>query len=373
MSGAASSSHEGFGRFEGIIAVSLTLVGWSSIPLFLKHFSHSIDAWTSNGWRYGFSALLWLPVLVLGARRGTLPVGLWRRALVPSLFNCAGQVCFTWAHYKIDPGLLTFGLRFQILFVAVGALLLFPAERRVIRRPGFIVGLLLVAGGTMGTILAGGDTLAGVTGFGVALAVASGLLFAAYGLSVRSAMEGVRPLVAFSAISQITAAGMIVLMLAIGERGGLGALDLGGEQFALLLLSAFIGIAMGHVCYYTSIARLGVAVSSGVIQLQPFFVSIGSLMLFGERLTVVQWLCGGVAVMGAGVVLRVQHVVKKRDRAESAAADRRAAERSAEEAAHERIAAYDELPVDAVVGAVEAGEHVAEEGDASGSGVWRGG
>jgi len=64
------------------------------------------------------------------------------------------------------------------------------------------------------------------------------------------------------------------------------------------------------VAYYFSIARLGLAVSAGVVQLQPFFVSIGSLMLFGERLTVPQWLSGGVAVAGAGLVLAMQHVRK---------------------------------------------------------------
>ncbi len=50
----------------GTLTITLTLLGWSSVPLFLRHFVDLIDPWTSNGWRYGFSALLWAPVLVIG-------------------------------------------------------------------------------------------------------------------------------------------------------------------------------------------------------------------------------------------------------------------------------------------------------------------
>jgi hypothetical protein len=119
----------------GALTVVITLLGWSSVPLFLRYFADHIDFWTSNGWRYGFSALVWLPVLIAISMRSSLPKGLWKAALVPSLFNAAGQVLFTWAHYRIDPGLLTFGLRSQLIFVAIGAWLMFPQERAVIRTP----------------------------------------------------------------------------------------------------------------------------------------------------------------------------------------------------------------------------------------------
>ena len=47
----------------------MTLAGWSATPLFLKYFTdpasdHYVDGWTSNGWRYGFAALLWLPTVL---------------------------------------------------------------------------------------------------------------------------------------------------------------------------------------------------------------------------------------------------------------------------------------------------------------------
>lgn len=58
--------------------------------------------------------------------------------------------------------------------------------------------------------------------------------------------------------------------------------------------------------YYASIARLGAEVSSGVLQLHPFLVGVGSLALFGERLTALQWLSGVLAVLGAMLMLSVR-------------------------------------------------------------------
>jgi drug/metabolite transporter (DMT)-like permease len=296
----------------GIITIVMTLVGWSSVPLFLKHFSYAIDAWTSNGWRYGFSALLWAPVLIIGLYARRLPGNLWRAALVPSLFNAVGQVAFTWAHYKIQPGLLSFGLRTHIVFVTIGAAILFAAERRIIRAPAFLLGLFMVFGGAMGTVILGNGLTEQATTFGVSLAMLSGLLFACYALSVRYFMQGMNSIIAFAAISQYTAAAMIGLMLVLGDRGGATAAELPGDQFILLLISAVIGIALGHVFYYMSINRLGVAVSSGVIQLQPFLVGAASFALFGEQLTLWQWMSGMVAIAGAAMILGVQHRLRRR-------------------------------------------------------------
>lgn len=306
-----------------VFVLVMTLVGWSSVPLFLRHFAEQIDAWTSNGWRYGFSAMVWLPVLLVAGMRQRLPKSLWVAAIVPSIVNAAGQVCFTYAHYRIDPGLLTFGLRSQLLFVAIGAWILFPKERAIIGTGGYLGGAALLIIGMAGVIAldvpenagasaameqmtgaAWGTRMAHVQGVGLALL--SGLLFACYGLAVRKYMDGIHPVLAFAAICQYTAGAMVVLMLIFGRSSGLTVLEMTADQLLLLLLSAFIGIAIGHVFYYISIARLGVAVTAGVLQLQPFLVAVGSIPLFSERLSLGQWVGGCIAVSGAMLMLRVQ-------------------------------------------------------------------
>lgn len=296
-----------------IVTIVLTLACWTVVPLFLKHFTKLIDGWTANGWRYTLSALIWLPVLIWGWKRQTLPPGLWKAAFWPSIINAAAQVAFGLAPYYISPGLMTFSLRFQIVFLMGGAALLFASERRMIQSPWFIAGIVMVVGGTLATILFNPSGLGEGTGFGVALAVSSGLLYAAYALAVRKFMTGINALVAFSAVSQITAVILFAVMLIFARDHiskqpdfGLSVLSLSGNQIFWLIMSAVIGIGIGHSLYYFSIGRLGLAVSSGVVQLQPVTVSIASAVIFHETLSALQWTTGLTAIAGAALMLIAQ-------------------------------------------------------------------
>jgi drug/metabolite transporter (DMT)-like permease len=194
-------------------------------------------------------------------------------------------------------------LRFQIIFVALGAFVLFPSERRIVRSWSYWLGVFVVFAGSLGTGLLGSELPRGATAFGILIAVAAGILFGGYSLSVRHFMEGVHPVTAFAAISHYTAAGLVVLMLLLGKRHGSAVLALTPLQWGMLGASALAGIALAHVFYYASIARLGVAVSAGVILLQPFLTGVASFFVFGEHLTAAQWLAGVVAVGGAMVML----------------------------------------------------------------------
>lgn len=298
----------------GLVTVISTLLGWSSIPLFLRYFTNDIDAWTANGWRYGLSALLWLPPLLIGWRRATLPAGLWKAALIPSLWNVPAQVMFGLAPYYVEPGLMTFALRFHIVFLALGAILMFPAERRVIRSPGFLIGIGLVLAGTLGTISLKEGGLGDGSATGVAICIAAGGLYACYALAVRKYMMGINPLTAFAAVNQLTGLGLVGVMLVMARSratgqwdGGASVLGLSAGMIGLLALSAAIGIGLGHTFYFLSIKRLGLAVSSAVVQLQPVVTSIASYFIFDEVLSALQWSTGGVALLGAGIVLWTQH------------------------------------------------------------------
>lgn len=309
------------GRTLGIVTILCTLLGWSSIPLFLRFFAKDIDPWTANGWRYGISALIWLPPLVVAWSRGTLPRGVWSAALWPSVWNIPAQVCFGLAPYYVEPGLMTFSLRVNIVFVTLGAALLFAAERRIIRAPGFLVGLVMVAVGAAATVALKPGGLGGGTLLGVVLAIGSGALYAGYALSVRRSMMGLNPLLAFAAVNQLTGMGLVACMLILGDRHGAQVLDLAraeiatgfadwtpqAHKFSMLVLSAIIGIGLGHTFYFLSIARLGLATASAVVQLQPIMVSVASYFLFREVLTPAQWVMGLIAVVGAGLILWTQH------------------------------------------------------------------
>lgn len=301
----------------GILTSFCALAGWTSIPLFLKFFSKDIDPYTANGWRYAFSALLWLPPLLWAWKRGRLPPGVWRAALIPAVFNTLAQHAFGIAPYKMDPGLMTFALRAQVIFVTIGAAIMFAAERRVIRTPAYLFGLLLVLGGTTLTLYFKHGGISGEVGVGVVWAVVAGACYAAYALSVRKLMHNMNPLLAFAAVSQYTAVALVGVMLTMGEDHGAGAWRLSNGKFTLLMLSAVIGIGMGHTCYFLAIQRLGLAVANGIVQLQPITVSIASMLIFGEILSGPQWAAGTAAICGAGLILWAQQRMSKALRAAS--------------------------------------------------------
>lgn len=299
-------------RWIGITTVLLTLGGWTIVPILIKEFVTDVDGWTQNGWRYGIAALIWLPLLLWKKAKKTWKRGLFRAAAVPGAINACAQVCFTMAFYQIDPGLVAFGLRAQIVAVTLGAAIMFPSERSVIKTRGFLIGMVLLMGGTFTTIALSGEFGEKAGTLGIVLAMMAGVGFAGYALSVRKCMQGFGAMESFAAISQYTAGAMIILMLVFGKEMGATVLDMELPRFGLFALSAVIGIAAGHVLYYISIERLGVTVSSGVIQLQPFTVAALSFFWFGEKLTIVQWVFGVVAVAGAITMIVVQHRVKSR-------------------------------------------------------------
>jgi drug/metabolite transporter (DMT)-like permease len=305
-------------RWEGVVVLLTTLACWSTVPLLLKHLAPYVDHWTNNGWRYGASALLWLPAVAWALVRGRLPRSIWVAALVPAAANTAGQIAFTAAHSHIGPGLLTFGLRMQLVVVAIGAYLLFPAERPTIRSARYLVGIGLLMLGMAGILVEGGAFDGGASTLGVVLSLAAGAGYASYALAVRRFMSSYHPIIAFGVIALYTAAALVALMLAFGRHGGADVLQLESRELWALAVSAFFGIALGHVLYYTSIDRLGVATTTGVLQLQPFVVAGISFVVFGERMTAIQWGGGIVAVVGAALVLGAQKAAERARRARAA-------------------------------------------------------
>ena len=305
-----SAPHAG-STLVGMLFVLATLFCWSVTPVFVEFFTDKVDPWTSNGWRYGFAALLWLPLLLVTAALRRLPKGLFRRAIVPGLVNACGQIVFVLAFYNTTAPMVAIGLRTQIIVVSLGAALFFAAERRIVTRPGYIVAIVMIVGGLVAAVLLGGETAFDeVDGFILALAAGAG--YGLYALSVRHWMHGVNPLLAFAAISQYTAAIMRSLMFLLAEDFGAGALALSPKVFSLFLLSAVIGIAIGHVVYYIAISRLGVAVASGVVQTQPVWVALISWAFLDQPgLSAKQWIGGAVAIVGAIVLLWVQHTTRR--------------------------------------------------------------
>ncbi len=297
------SARARMGLSTGALCLILTLISWSTVPLFLRHLSTEVDFWTNNGWRYGASAIFWMPAIAWAFWHRRLPATIWRDALIPSIANIGGQVAFTAAFHEMNPGLVTFGLRTQLIWVAIGAYLMVPNERAIITSRRYLVGAVVLIVGIVSILLGGDGSLAGFNVKGTTLSILCAFGFGMYGLSVRRSMGKYHPVIAFAVICQITAAGLIVLMLLYGRDHGTYVPQLSADSLWELAISAFIGIAVGHTFYYISIARIGVVITSGVLQLQPFLVSAASFVIFGEIFQWWQWLAGGIAIGGAYLML----------------------------------------------------------------------
>jgi drug/metabolite transporter (DMT)-like permease len=214
-------------------------------------------------------------------------------------------------------------MRLQIVFLALAAALMFPAERRVLRNPAFLAAIFVVLAATLATIAlkppadpTSPPPLAGSPHadlIGLSLAIGAGLMYALYALGVRKHMVGMNPILAFAAVSQYTSAALVACMLLFARGHGIEAVTkLTPFNFGLLVASSLVGIGLGHTFYFYAIARIGLVVAAGVIQLQPITVSIASMFLFNERMTAAQWTTGLVAVAGAVAMLVVQHRVQRR-------------------------------------------------------------
>jgi drug/metabolite transporter (DMT)-like permease len=107
--------------------------------------------------------------------------------------------------------------------------------------------------------------------------------------------------VAFGIISIYTTIGCGLLWLVLGDKQT--SFHISPGLGAMIVVSAILGIAIAHVCYYRALRTLGVAISSTSMLMLPFGVIGASAVIFKERLTPVQLLGGVVLIMGTGLLI----------------------------------------------------------------------
>ncbi len=283
--------------FTAWLAMAISIVGFSSVPLFLKHFTHHLDAWTVNGLRYGVAALIWSPVILSNALRANHQPIPWKAAIMPALFNTIGQVGWALAPYHNDAGLMGFVVRTSFLFAMLAGFIMLPAERPVLRHPGFWWGTAVIVAGVV-ILYIPAIRQAQTTLFGTLILLVTAIFWGLYGVSVRRWMAGYPVRLSFSIISIYTALPLMVLTLCFGQWEDIATLT--PATGSLIVVSAAIGIALSHVLLYHAIHALGAVISEGFRSIQPFLTGIGACLLFGEQLTSGQWI-GGL-LLGAGCV-----------------------------------------------------------------------
>ncbi len=286
-------------RGHGALAFILVILTWASMPLFLKYFTVFLDGWTVNGVRYSIAVLMWLPYLLWHIRRGGLSPGIFRDARIPACCHLFGQVCWGLSPYYNDASIMHFIGRSTFLFMILFGFLLLHEERRLIGRPIFWAG---VAGTVLGVVCMylGGAEHGATSPLGVLLLLGAGAGWASYGVTVKKYMGRHRARLSFAVISLYSVPALLAMMFLFGDWRMIADLPL--PTWGWLGLSAVTGIAMAHVLLYVVIKQFGPIVSDGVFQLIPFMTVVGAYLLFGERMTSLQWL-GGLILIGAAYAL----------------------------------------------------------------------
>ena len=291
------------------LSLLTSILAGSTVPLFLKYFTSYIDNWTANGIRYPFSALLYLPWLLIARKRGALTRRMWKLALAPTIINIFGQILWAWTPYYIDPGLMSLLFRLSTLWAVLGSFIMFKDERHLIYSKNFWLGFLFAAGGFLAIILGGKQTFNRTTIIGIIMISLSSICWAGYQLFVRRNLSSVDSRTSFGMVSVMTSIGLIVGMFSFGKPEQ--ALQMPVGITILVIVSGFIGVAAAHLLLYFALKRIGVAICSTANLASPFLTVFLSHLLFKETLTLSQWIAGLIFILGGFLLTQAQVDLRK--------------------------------------------------------------
>jgi len=287
------------------------LTFWSLGPIFISYLTGYLDSWTQNLLRYSVACLFWLPFLLFSIRAKRLDTRVWQRAVVPAVANVIMQSLFACAYYYIGPAFLVLLMKSSIIGIAGFSLIFFPEERTLVKSKRFWSGLVLSAVGVAGVLYYKEDFASTRTLTGIIIALMTAFMWAVYTLSVRIAFKDIDSRHSFSVISIYTVAGLCVFGLLFGQLGD--CLRIGARQWACVVISGVMSIALSHVLYYTAMRRVGATIPALVILAQPFIVLAISYVVFGESLNVFQLLFGVVLLAGSAIAIWAQQHLKRNE------------------------------------------------------------
>jgi drug/metabolite transporter (DMT)-like permease len=277
---------------------------WSLGPIFIKYLTGYLDSWTQNLLRYSVACLFWLPFLLLSIRAKRFDKKIWRRALAPAGANIVMQSLWAAAFYYIGPAFMVLLTKTNIIWIAGFSLIFFAEERALVRSKRFWTGLTLSAIGLIGVMFFKVNLAEVKTATGIVIALAAALMWGVYTVSVKIAFRRIDSRSGFSVISIYTVVGLGAAAILFGRPGD--CVQIGPRQWACVVISGVLCIALAHVMYYAALRRIGATIPALVILAQPFIVLAISHTLFGESLSVVQLVFGAVLLAGAALAIWAQ-------------------------------------------------------------------
>jgi drug/metabolite transporter (DMT)-like permease len=194
-----------------------------------------------------------------------------------------------------------------MIWSLLGALILFPDERQLLRQPRFYLGMVLSVAGYLLISLPGDRAAFHSSVPGIVLVSICSLMFGLYAVSVRRFLPQRHPVFAFGVVAQLVSLGTLSGLAFRGDIGRLWTLH--PSDWGLVVGSSVLGIALGHFLMYAAVQRLGAALTTSCQSLTPFVTAALASATLGESLSPTQWLAGWVMTAGALVLMMIESVV----------------------------------------------------------------
>ena len=308
-SGSDQSKHHQSVNVSATFACLGALTFWSLGPIFIKYLTGYVDSWTQNLLRYSVACLFWLPFLVLSVKTKRLDHRIWRRALIPGMANIVMQSLWAAVFYYIGPAFMVLQTKTNIIWIAGFSLIFFSEERALARSKRFWIGLLLSVVGLIGVMYHEVELAEAKIITGIIIAQAAAFMWGVYTISVRIAFKDIDSRSGFSVISIYTVAGLAVSAFLFGNVET--AAKMGTWQWACVVISGIISIALAHTLYYAAMRRIGATIPALVILAQPFIVLAISNVVFGESMNIFQLFFGIVLLIGSALAIWAQQHLKR--------------------------------------------------------------
>ena len=255
-----------------------------------KSVSSAVNPATFSVWFYGLAGIYaWVFTLIRGEARAARGIRAgWRPTLLLVLSNGAGAILYFTEIDLTNPALVSFFGRLRTVYIVVLGVILLHERLNGREWIGAVVTVL----GTLIIAYRGGSVL--VTVFLISLV--ENLLMATSTVMAKYAVRHIPPFALAGYRGVLVSCAILIYALITGQWQ-----PVAWRTLTIVAVGALAGPFLGYVMNYAALARVDAGKVAIVGAVQPVFVTLYTLLLFGDLPTAQQVLGGLLAI--AGVIL----------------------------------------------------------------------
>ena len=286
------------------------LLFWALTPISIAWIKNDFSLIYQVWLRYCCStAALWLLLLPKDSFREDLRTFLRERNYflfrlsITAACTISFQLLYTWCFILIPPGFGVLLYQSQVIFSVVLGIICFSSERQLIRKRGTIAGILTALVGAVLVIVFQNHGFSVVINMGVLLALGGALSWSFVGITVKMWIaDRLTPLFTVTVVFSLVTVFLLPIVCVTGPHvfGTPSTL-----KWVVLIGSGLLGIAGGQALFYYLLPILGIITASSVQLLVPFLTGLFSFLLFGEQITLLQFI-GGILLLGGCQIVLIQ-------------------------------------------------------------------